>query len=176
MKQLQMLKEEQISLSLFENFDRQQYVTHCRRKIDGQWMVVENAFVEQWYEEDYRHRAEELKQTLREGGVVFAVFRQGMMKGFAAVESTFFGSRKQYLELSSIHVSADCRNQGIGRLLMDACKQWAKAKGAQFLYISAHSSVESQAFYTALGCREAREYSRLHVEKEPFDCQLEVEL
>lgn len=45
--------------------------------------------------------------------------------------------------------------------------------GAQALYISAHSSVESQAFYKAMGCVEAKEYQAFHVEKEPCDCQLE---
>ena len=56
---------------------------------------------------------------------------------------------------------------------MEAACLWAKAKGAKKLYISAHSSVESQAFYKAIGCREAEEYSQPHVEKEPCDCQLE---
>lgn len=31
-------------------------------------------------------------------------------------------------------------------------------KKAEKLYISAHSAVESQAFYKAIGCREAEEY------------------
>ena len=41
------------------------------------------------------------------------------------------------------------------------------------LYISAHSAVESQAFYKALGCVEAQVYNKEHVEKEPYDCQME---
>lgn len=106
--------------------------------------------------------------------MVYGAFEDGALKGFASVEGTFFGSRKQYLELSSLHVSEDCRGRGIGRTLMDRAKAWAKDRGAEKLYISAHSSVESQAFYRAMGCVEAEEYSRPHVEKEPFDCQLEV--
>ena len=50
----------------------------------------------------------------------------------------------------------------------------AAGGGRKPLYISAHSSVESQAFYKApMGCVEAREYQAFHVEKEPCDCQLE---
>ena len=30
-------------------------------------------------------------------------------------------------------------------------KEWAKQKGAKKLYISAHSAVESQAFYKSMG-------------------------
>ena len=41
------------------------------------------------------------------------------------------------------------------------------------LYISAHSAVETQSFYRAMGCVEAEAYCAEHVEREPFDCQLE---
>ncbi|MCI8896985.1 MAG: hypothetical protein HFI61_04170, partial [Lachnospiraceae bacterium] len=34
-------------------------------------------------------------------------------------------------------------------------------------------AVETQAFYRAMGCVEAQEYNKEHVEKEPYDCQLE---
>ena len=77
------------------------------------------------------------------------------------------------MDLSSIHVSQDVRAQGIGRQLFDRAKAFAKARGAEKLYISAHSAVESQAFYRAMGCKEAQEYNQSHVDKEPFDCQLE---
>lgn len=32
------------------------------------------------------------------------------------------------------------------------------------------------AFYRAMGCVEAEVYNRQHVEKEPYDCQLECKL
>ena len=57
-----------------------------------------------------------------------------------------------------------------------AAKEWAKQKGAKKLYISAHSAVESQAFYKSMGCVEAEVYNKKHVEDEPYDCQLECGL
>lgn len=57
-----------------------------------------------------------------------------------------------------------------------AAKEWGKAQGAKKLYISAHSAVESQAFYKAMGCVEAQVYNQMHVEQEPCDCQLECVL
>ena len=86
------------------------------------------------------------------------------------------GSRGQYLELSIIQVSEEMRGSGMGRALFSEIKAWASAQGAEKLYISAHSSVESQAFYKAMGCVEAEEYSAPHVENEPFDCQMECVL
>jgi len=65
------------------------------------------------------------------------------------------------------------RGKGIGKTLFQLSKEWAKEHGAKKLYIAAHPAIESQAFYKAMGCVEALEYSPTHVEKEPLDCQLE---
>ena len=62
------------------------------------------------------------------------------------------------------------------KALFLAAADWARARGAGKLYISAHSAAESQAFYRAMGCVEAQAYMRHHVEAEPFDCQLEYGL
>ena len=91
-------------------------------------------------------------------------------------EDYVFGKKENYLDLSSIHVSEDMRGQGIGRILFLSAKEWAKKKNAEKLYISAHSAVETQAFYKAMGCVEAEEYDKKHVEAEPYDCQLECRL
>lgn len=56
---------------------------------------------------------------------------------------------------------------------LNSQKNAQKKSGAEKLYISAHSAVETQAFYNAMGCAEALEYSKFHTQKEPFDCQLE---
>ena len=164
---------QELDIALFSDFHRHQQVNQCWRKVNGEWIVVDNPFTEDWGEREYRYLAACLQNTIAAGGVVYGAFLDGKLKGFASVENTFFGIQRQYLELSSIHVSEDCRGSGIGRKLMEAAKEWAKRRGARKLYISAHSSVESQAFYRAMGCREAEEYSAPHVEKEPCDCQLE---
>ena len=92
------------------------------------------------------------------------------------MEAEIFGDEQRYCDLSSIHISEDMRNKGIGRTLFLAAKEWAKQKGAKKLYISAHSAVESQAFYQSMGCVEAEVYNQKHVENEPYDRQLECSL
>ena len=103
-------------------------------------------------------------------------FLEGRLKGFASVEGPLVGSQKQYADLTSIHVSADARGHGLGRQLFRRAEETGRRLGAKALYISAHSSVESQAFYKAMGCVEATEYIPAHVEQEPCDCQLECPL
>lgn len=117
-----------------------------------------------------------LKNTLAAGGFVYAAFCDGALKGFVSVEAAPFGGEQGYLDLSSIHVSWDMRGRGVGRALFAAAKEWARDHGGRKLYISAHSAVESQAFYKAMGCVEAQVYHPGHVEAEPYDCQLECAL
>ena len=52
----------------------------------------------------------------------------------------------------------------------------ARRLGADKLYISAHSSKESQAAYRALGCTRAEEVNAELAAAEPFDIQMEYSL
>ena len=103
-------------------------------------------------------------------------FADGALKGFASVESAPLGKAGDYRDLTCLHVSAELRGRGIGRELFTRAAQWARAHGGKKLYLSAHSAVETQAFYAAMGCVEAREYNEAHVASEPFDCQMEYAL
>ena len=167
------LLENEICRKLFLDFIRRQKVTKCLRKHNGQWTIEDDPFIDEWTEGDYEELILNLRKTVRTGGFVYAAFYNNQLKGFVSVESNLFGSARQYLDLTNIHVSEDMRRRGIGRVLFNAAKGWAKMHSAEKLYISAHSAIESQAFYRSMGCTEAREYNQLHVEKEPFDCQME---
>lgn len=158
---------------LFEHFIRRQNVVLCRRKENGNWVLKEDPFIDDWTEEDYQTLIACLKNTVATGGFVYGAFCANMLKGFVSVESELMGGEQKYLDLSSIHVSEDLRGKGVGKILFHAAKNWAKQHGAEKLYISAHSAAETQAFYKAMGCVDAQVIDPHHVEAEPFDCQLE---
>lgn len=168
-----MLSEKEIDRELFEKFIRHQRVTKCWRKVNGEWVIKDAPFIDDWSEEDYRTLILCLKNTVCSGGFVYGAFSGHSLKGFVSVEKGLFGGEQRYLDLSSLHVSEDMRGKGIGKLLFQAAKEWAREKGARKLYLSAHSAIETQAFYKAMGCVEAQVYHQGHVEKEPFDCQME---
>lgn len=170
------LTADEIDTQLFSHFIRRQEVTKCWRKIDGKWVIKDDPFLDDWNEKDYEVLVSCLKNTASTGGFVYAAFLDGKLKGFVSVEPGLFGGAHGYLDLSSIHVSKDLRGEGVGAELFLAAKAWAGEQGAKKLYISAHSAVESQAFYKKMGCIEAQMYQKEHVEKEPFDCQLECVL
>ncbi len=176
MTQYRTLNEQEICRELFCGFTRRQVVTKCRRRENGSWVVRDDPFIDDWSEADYQTLVSCLRNTAATGGMVCAAFVDGVLKGFASVEPGLFGGENRYLDLTSIHVSEDLRGRGIGSALFRLAGEWARGQGAKKLYISAHSAVESQAFYRAMGCVEAEQYCRAHVDAEPFDCQLECAL
>ena len=167
---------DEIDVNLFSSFVRKQIVNYCWRKIDGKWMIKSDPFIDDWSEDDYNFLVKCLKNTVKYGGRVLGAFIDGKLKGFASVEGILLGTKKQYADLSCIHVSQDVRRMGIGSRLFENVIIFAKKLGAEKLYISAHSAVETQSCYKAMGRVEAAEYIKEHTQKEPFDCQLEYYL
>lgn len=176
MIEYRILREQEIDRELFRYFIRRQVVDRCLRRESGAWVVRSDPFIDDWTEEDYGFLIDCLRNTVRTGGFVCGAFLDGKLKGFTSVESGFFGGENRYLDLSSLHVSEDMRRNGIGKALFLAAAQWAREQGAKKLYISAHSAIESQSFYRAMGCVEAAQYNQKHVAAEPYDCQMEYVL
>lgn len=166
----------EINRELFSHFIRHQKVVKCWRKQNHKWVIKDDPFIDDWNESDYETLILCLKKTIKGGGFVHAAFNNGYLKGFVSVEPELFDKEQKYLDLSNIHVSEDMRNNGIGTTLFNKAKKWAKIHGAKHLYISAHSAVESQAFYQKMGCVEAKIINQAHLEAEPYDCQLECHL
>lgn len=170
------LKQAEIKRELFSAFIRRQEVTDCLRRVDGEWVVKSDPFIDDWSEDDYAFLMKCLRNTVASGGVVYGAFDGKALKGFASVEPRLFGGEQKYLDLSCIHVSRDKRGKGIGRALFERACGWAREHGAENLYISSHSAVETQAFYKAMGCVDAEVCNTEHVQAEPFDRQLERKL
>lgn len=170
------LNIDELTVNLFAFFNRYQDVKQCWRKEDGQWVLKDISFVDNWGVQEKKFLADCLRNTLNTNGTVFGAFNDNTLVGFASVEGSYFGSNQQYLQLSSIHTSYELRGQGIGKNLFDLICKRAKNMGAKKLYISAHSSKESQAFYKKIGCVDAIEINKHIADEESCDCQLEYDL
>ena len=106
----------------------------------------------------------------------FGAFNGDRLIGFATLSHHIFGMTARYVQLICFQVSEEFRHQGIGRRLFSIVCEEALRLGADKLYISGHSSKESQAAYRALGCTFAEEVNESLAEAEPFDVQLEYRL
>lgn len=168
------LTAEEITLPVFLPFNRYQDVKKCWRKENGEWVLKEIAFVEQWDHKDKEYLVECLTRTVAKGGAVIGAFvQQGRLVGFASVEPEPLGTRGQYRLLSSLHVSFEWRGNGIGKALFSLAAGAVGELGGEKMYISGHSSEETQRFYRRLGCVETEEYDDKLFAAEPCDCHLE---
>lgn len=173
---LDRITEENFGLHSLDDFERHQVVQECWRRVGGAWALVPMPFVEEWSTERKREVASELLDCIRAGGTAWMVCRDERIVGFASIGGVRLGSRRQYVQLELLQVSAEARRSGVGRMLFRQVCDHARGLGAVSLYISAHSSRESAAFYRAMGCIDAREIDARIAAEEPFDLQLECPL
>lgn len=156
-----------------DGFVRHQEVKECWRFLNGEWTLLPIVFTEDWDSNALREKAAEIIGFIGGKGFAYGAFYDDEIVGFIIVSSSFFGSRMQYAELVNFQVSEPYRGQGIGRRLFELACEEARSIGAERLYISAHSSKESQAAYRKLGCTEAEEINKEIAENEPCDVQME---
>jgi GNAT superfamily N-acetyltransferase len=160
---------------MLSHFIRRQEVKKTWRKINNEWVLIDNPFVADW-DEDFRKQliAEDFPQAINSGGAVFAAFYDGKLIAFFAVDGNLCGSLKQYAWLVLAHVSADFRHLGAGRKLFTLSAEFARTIGAKKMYISANSSEETQAFYRAVGCAETEEIIPELFEAEPVHLEFDL--
>ena len=159
-----------------DGFVRRQTVTECWRKTDNDWKLVPNVYEENWSQVQCRKLAEEVVRDISLDQTGFGAFDGERIIGFVTVSHRIFGVTARYVQLVCLQISEDYRRQGIGRRLFSLACEEARQLGAEKLYISAHSSKESQAAYQALGCRFAEEINERIAAAEPFDVQMEYRL
>lgn len=172
------IKYERLTTENFNEYSLDKFVRHqiCNewiRKKDGEFYILKKDFIENWDLEELRDTAAEELTAIREDSIAYGAFDEGRLIGFASLRNEIFGSFKQYIELKMMHVSEEYRGLGIGKKLFLLVASEAKKLGLEKLYISAHSSVESQAFYKSLGCVEATEIDAKRQANEPADVQME---
>ncbi len=159
-----------------DNFVRHQQVRECWRNVDGQWRLIPMEFEENWSLKECREIAADVALHMGKDQTAYGAFDGGKVVGFVTVSHNMFGNTAKYVELVCFQVSEPYRGIGMGKALFYKACEEAKRLGADKLYISAHSSKESQAAYSALGCVHAKEINRELAEEEPCDVQLEYEL
>ena len=159
-----------------DGFIRHQTVTECWRKTGSDWKLVPIVYEENWSQAQCREIAEDVAQHINLDQTGFGAFDGERIIGFATVSHRIFGAAARYVQLVCFQISEEYRRQGIGRKLFSKACEEAQRLGADKLYISAHSSKESQAAYRALGCSFAEEINEELAAAEPFDVQMEYRL
>lgn len=170
-----------IDVELFDGFNRYQKISKCWVKNADKWELKDKEYVENWGIDNIAQLVKDIKECLKEGGKVWGAFTSGgkeygKLVGFFTLEGERYGNKKEYAYLSSIYVSFEYRGFNIGKELFDIACEEAKKMGAKKLYIYGHPSKETQAFYDAVGCKEAKEIITQISGDNPVDKQLEFKL
>lgn len=173
------LNAENFNIHSLDRFVRHQLVKECWRNVNGQWKLVPAKpadLEENWTVEQCQEIAADVALHMENDQTAEGAFDGGELIGFITVSHNIFGSTAKYVELVCFQVSEPYRGKKIGKNLFKLACVEAKRLGADKLYISAHSSKETQAAYKALGCVHAAEINRKLAAEEPFDVPLEYAL
>lgn len=156
-----------------DHFIRHQRVRESWRETSSGWKLIPNEFEENWSLEECQKIAADVAKHMEFDQSAFGAFAEDTLVGFVTVSHELFGKTARYAELVCFQVSEPYRGQGIGRQLFSMAVAEMGRIGANKLYISSHSSKESQTAYRALGCTLAAEINEKLAAEEPFDVQLE---
>lgn len=162
---------------LLDRYDRYQEINKIWWYEDDRKTVKDVSFIENWSNEKKQNEVLlELKEIDGHGGYVFGAYDESDLIGFAALGGDFLDAHHEYIQVIQMQVSYGYRGKGIGKRLFQCCIEQALLLGARKLYISGHPSIETQAFYTTLGCVDAVWIDSKLKALEPYDCHLEYVL
>jgi len=167
------LKFDECTLEFFSNFNRYQEINRCWRKIDGNWILIDNKHIAQWDDNQKLNVINNLRHCIEQNGAVSGAFIDDKLIGFSSIPGDLFGTVYNYVQLKMLHVTFEYRGRGIGKLLFKKACGEAKEFGEEKLYISANAAEESIGFYKSVGCIETAELNHELYGQEPFDCHLE---
>lgn len=156
-----------------DGFIRHQTVRKSWRKIGGAWRLIPNEYEENWDLNQRHEIAADIERHMETDQSAFGAFSGEQLVGFITISHALFGQSARYVQLFCFQVSEPFRRQGIGKRLFALAASEMTVLSADRLYISAHSSRESQAAYRALGCIHAVEINTFLAAEEPFDVPLE---
>ena len=114
------------------------------------------------------------RATPRETGCAFAVERDGR---FDAIVSGFVADDAGAVHLVGMWVAPELRRCGVGRRLVDAIADWARARGARCVCLCVESgNAEARSLYERCGFRRTDPPPRLPYEPGPGADVLVLEL
>ena len=166
MIRIELLSADNFKPDSLDNYPRKQDVKKVYRKHNGEYILVDCVYTEDW---DMEKRRSVAKNISSDDYVTYLAIENDEVVGFIGLKKDLV---EPYMILDMMQVSAACRGQGIGRKLFAAGKEEARKAGAEALYISACSSEETIAFYKAMGAEMTDCPIKEIAEDEPYDLQM----
>jgi predicted N-acetyltransferase YhbS len=161
-------------ISLIWQIDRRERIENFYFLRDGSLVLKPDYFdIQGWPPDEAELYTPMFLDCHDRGGVFCGAFENDKLVGASILESKFIGTGRDTLQLKFLHVSHDCRKQGLGKTLFNRAVEKAKKLGAKKLYISATPSENTVNYYLRLGCVLAKEIDPELFALEPEDIHLE---
>ncbi|MEY8328984.1 GNAT family N-acetyltransferase [Lachnospiraceae bacterium 48-33] len=157
MFQLKNLSVDYINSNMLLNFHHNQIINNKYVNINNKWEVTYANEVRVWNKEKRIWISEYLRQQIQRGGFVIGAFNMDLFVGFCCIDGYLYGKTAKYANLIMLFVDDEWKRKGIGKALFKEICKYAKKNNAKKLFISAIPSVETIAFYFAMGCIDAKE-------------------
>lgn len=110
---IELLTENNFAESSLDAYERRQEVKKVYRKQNGEYVLVEQPFVEDWNLERKRQVARNINSK---NYVTYIALKDNRVVGFIGLVKQLVGER---MILDMMQVSAECRGMGIGRRLFN---------------------------------------------------------
>ncbi len=111
MIRIELLSAENFNVDSLDNYSRKQDVKKVYRKLDGEYILVDCVYTEDW---DMEKRRSVAKAISSDDYVTYLAMENDEVVGFIGLKKDLVGP---YMILDMMQVSAICRGQGIGRKL-----------------------------------------------------------
>ena len=124
-------------------------VIHTLYRLEGNELVCVLAYFDAhgWPPGETEQNTPRLYECFDRGGACLGMFDEDVLVGAAVVDTLPRGPAGEQRQLLFLFVSRSYRGQGIGRTLVKAAQDFARAQGAMMLYISATPSENTVNFY-----------------------------
>lgn len=151
-------------------------VAHYRTRGAGLERVERTERVDGWPAAQIEKDAPRLAACFDAGGSLLGAWSGQALLGVVSVEPAWLGPKRDWLLLSYLYVDRSARGRGVGRELFVRAAEWAKARGARALYVSATPTVATVDFYRACGAAPLEEPDPALFALEPEDIHMLVTL
>ncbi|MGN0808219.1 MAG: GNAT family N-acetyltransferase [Candidatus Coproplasma sp.] len=166
MIKIRLLSSKNFRINSLDYYKRTQEVKRVYRKNSAGYILKDLPYIEDWSLEEKRQIAANISNSEH---ITYLALDGQQVIGFISLKNKLHG---KFCILDYLHVSADCRGQGIGKVLFKRGIEVAKCQGAEYIYISVCSSEETVAFYRVMGAKLTHTPIKEIAEKEPYDLQL----
>ncbi len=164
------LKVEDINPGLLDDFSHFQKITKKYVKKNGEWEISDASILREWSTEKRIWITKYMCQQIERGGLTVGAFFCGKLIGFCCMDGIVSGNSAKYANLTMLFVDDNWKRRGIEKLLFKEAHKHAVKLGAEKIFISAISSIETIAFYLKIGCTDANEVVESFVDSEDDRC------